>query len=243
MSDEIKILLAKAPLSFVGTVLYLDAATSDHRVEGNSAVIGVDCVLHGPPELSHLAGDQITLRLTQNRPEIGEAFAFFTAGASFGRTLALTELGRINVDVVEPFITAARDAGRGDSPFAPLIEEMSRDSLRRHAEGAAAVVLARVVALEAAGDRNAVMEDDPDWWRATLDVGHVERGELKSGPVNVLLANSRDRAWSASPKGRPGEEGLWLLHATSGERARLAPFEITHPEDAQPTARLAALRR
>jgi hypothetical protein len=34
---------------------------------------------------------------------------------------------------------------------------------------------------------------------------------------------------------------MWILHATEGEAAQLAPFAVLHPEDLQPSLQLDAL--
>ena len=85
-------------------------------------------------------------------------------------------------------------------------------------------------------------EHDPDWWQATLEVQHVERGTVEPGPMSVLYANSLDVQWRAAPKPKASQEGLWILHATAGQLAEVARFQIVHPEDYQPVQSLDALR-
>jgi hypothetical protein len=90
-------------------------------------------------------------------------------------------------------------------------------------------------------------EHYPDWWIATLEVDLVERGEVpgvtgNSGTVAVLYANSIDVHWQESPKPKASQAGLWLLHRTPDELAELAPFQLLHPIDLQPSIQLDLLR-
>jgi hypothetical protein len=114
------------------------------------------------------------------------------------------------------------------------------EQLRTHAAGADAVVLGRVVALRRAAGPP-LREHDPDWWVATLEVGHVQSGDVE-GDLDVLFPNSIDVRWQDVPKPQAAQDGLWILHATDGDLARLAPFRILHPEDLQEPQLLESLR-
>lgn len=244
MSDEIKALLAQAPFSFVGTVLHLGAATATNTpIDERTSVVKVDHVLHAPAAFSNLAGHQLTVQLstTVDPPAVGEAFAFFVQGVSFGESVVVAEVGRLPVESVEPHAQAAVDAGRTAGAFDGLIQEMKQDDLRARMLAADAVVKGRIVGVEKVGP-NSHSEHDPDWWRATIAVEHVETGDVGIGPVQVLFANSRDVRWHRSPKPQPGQGGVWLLHKNDGDLAALAPFQIVHPEDTQPTQQLDTLR-
>ena len=102
-------------------------------------------------------------------------------------------------------------------------------------------MVGRVVGLEDVLEP-VISEHDPDWWRATIDVSHVEKGDVQTGPLPVLYANSLDVQWRLSPKPKASQEGLWILHATEGDQREAAPFGIPHPEDYQPVQSLDDLR-
>jgi hypothetical protein len=72
--------------------------------------------------------------------------------------------------------------------------------------------------------------------------GKLPRGTEANGSVRVLYANSLDVRWRRSPKPKAGQGGLWLLHKTTGDRAELAPFELMHAIDVQPSLQLDLLR-
>ncbi|HEY2662104.1 MAG TPA: hypothetical protein VGI79_20460 [Caulobacteraceae bacterium] len=237
-------MIAKSSFSFVGTVLHLGAATTtDVPIDDHTAVVHVDHVLHAPEAFSQFEGQQVTLQLSRDvdLPTVGQAFAFFVEGLSFGESVAVAEVGRLPVETVEPHATAAMEAGATAGAFNGLIGEMQHDELRSHMQQADAVVLGKVVGIEKVGP-SAHSEHDPDWWRATLEVHHVERGDLQAGKVQVLFANSTDVRWRRAPKARASQSGVWVLHRTEGDLRDLAPFQILDPKDVQPTQQLDTIR-
>jgi hypothetical protein len=244
MSDtDIIGLMRQAPFSFVGTIEHLGAATmSNIPINERTAVVQVSYVLHAPPAFAGLAGHRITVQLAADKdlPAVGDSAAFFVEGLSFGESVAVSEVGRLPVDAVEPHVSAAITAGQ-PTAFAALEKQAATQQLREHADSADAVILGRVTKLE-----RAVIpirsEHDPDWWKATLEVLHVEKGNVGTGEVAVLYANSTDVRWRTAPKPKASQGGLWLLHATTGELSAVAPFTILHPEDFQQTQNLDQLR-
>ena len=73
---------------------------------------------------------------------------------------------------------------------------------------------------------------------------HVERGNAKEGPVEVLYPNSIDVRWHAVPKPKPGQEGVWILHTTTqGDQRAAAPYQLQHPNDYLPVDQLDAIRQ
>jgi hypothetical protein len=236
-------LLAKAPFAFVGTVEHLGASTmSSVEIHERTAVVHVDHILHSPPAFSTLAGQLITVQLSEDEdpPAVGESWAFFTEGVAFGESVVVAEAGRLPVDQVEPQVTASFEAGEQQA-FSSLQREVDQERLRQHAAQAAAIVVGRVVALARAGGA-VVSEHDPDWWKATIDVYHVERGNVEPGELTFLYANSLDVRWHTAPKPKASQGGLWILHSTEGPMRELAPFQILHPEDFQPLQELDVLR-
>jgi hypothetical protein len=245
MSDALKDLLGRSAFSFVATIVHLGAATmTDVPVDDHTAVVQVDHVLHAPEAFAHLENHRITLQLAQgvSVPAAGESYAFFAEGLAFGESVAVTEIGRLPVESVEPHANLAMAAGITAGAFNSLLHEMNQDKLRVHMQQADAVVIGRVSGIEKAGP-SIRSEHDPDLWRATIDVFHVERGTVSPGPLKVLFANSLDVRWYQVPKPKAAQGGLWLLHATASDLNALAPFQLLHPEDFQPTQQLEELRK
>jgi hypothetical protein len=244
MSEAAVTLLGEAAFSFVGTVERLGATTmEDVPVDERTAVVRVDQVLQAPDAFAQLGGMSVTVQLLPDTepPEVGSTFVFFANGLVFGTGIALTEIGRRPVEEMEPHIAAA-DAAGAPSASETLQRQVAAARLRTHADSADAIVLGRVVGLERASG-SPVREHDPDWWRATLHVTHVERGDVQDdSEIKVIYANSLDVRWREAPKPKASQNGLWILHATEGELAQLAPFEIVDSEDLQPVQNLELLR-
>jgi hypothetical protein len=216
--------LLDAAFAFLGTVEQLGAATmSELEANERTAVVRVDRVLHAPDEFASLAGQRITLQLAPGAaaPVPGESLVFFANGLAFGDGIALGEVAR----------RPAAEAQRIASAATPGAVALAR--AQRHAEAADAVVVARVARIEDVDDWRG-SEHDPGWKRATLALSRVERGDVPPGELAVLYPSSHDVLWREAPKPQPGQEGVWILHATEGELARHAPFQLLHPEDFQP---------
>jgi hypothetical protein len=242
--QDVSDLLRQTPFSFIGTIQSLGASLMPELpVDERTAIVRVDHVLQAPPAFTDLEGQSITMQLAPDLdpPQVGESAAFFTHGLAFGQQIAVREVGHVPVEAVEPEVTAAMAAGEPQS-FSALQREVDAERLREHASEADAVVVGRVVGLEDAV-RPVISEHDPDWWRATIEVDHVESGDVERGPIAVLYANSLDVQWRRAPKPKASQEGLWLLHATEGELSEAAPFRIIHPEDFQPAQQLETIRR
>lgn len=244
MPDQIRDLVAKTPLSFVGTVQHLGAATTAAvQIGDHTAVVHVDHVLHAPEAFRNLEGQQVTVQLLDSEPlpAVGESHAFFVEGLVFGESIAVKEVGRLPVETVEPQATAALEAGATAGAFNDILADIKKDELRTHLQSADALVLGRVIGVEKVGPVT-TSEHDPDWWRATLQVMHVERGDVSGDRVQFIFANSMDVRWHHTPKVKPSQGGLWVLHRTRKELADLAPYEVVDPKDFQPTQNLEVVR-
>lgn len=252
MADpSMKELLASSALVFTGTVSEVGTSSVPGiPVDARTVVIRAGEVLRCPPGVGLQAGSHITVQLSPDLPPLqpGAQAAFFTSGWVYGESLAVIETGRMPVDQA-----AARTATLAGRPEpATLVEaaiaELAQDEVLEHARTADAIVRGRVVLLAEVPDPAPPREHDPDWWIATLAVDLVEKGEVPGltggvGSVRVLYANSLDVHWRHSPKPKASQAGLWLLHRTSGEAEALAPFQIVHPLDLQPSVQLDFLRQ
>ena len=206
---DLKHLLREAPFGFVGTVERMGAgAMPDLPVDAHTAVVRVDRVLQAPPAFGGLEGSSVTLQTAPGEPLLkpGSSAAFFAEGPAFGESVALRELGRAPVDETEaPLARAARQAP-GD-PVADLQEEVADERVREHAAEADAVILGRVMALAKAADPQPA-EHDPDWWRATLQVFHVERGDVRRRPAwRCSTPTAWTSLWRAGPKPKASQGG------------------------------------
>lgn len=242
--NNITDLLQRSAISFTGTVERLGASSVPElsTVDDRTAIVLVDHVLHSPPAFAHLAGTQVTVQLATGTdpPAVGERLAFFANGLAFGGGLAVTEVGRLSASEVEPYIASAA-AASAPAPFSNLERAQKAEQLREHAVGAAAVVVGTVASLRRA-TTGRISEHDPHWWIATLDVHHVERGDVAAGQINVVYPNSQDVRWRDKPKPAAGQNGVWILHPTEGAAAELARYQLEDADDYQPVQNLDSLR-
>ncbi len=236
-------LMRESAISFIGTIAQLGATTvAELPVDDRTAIVEVEQVLHAPSSFLNLSGSRITLQLRSEAavPPPGQRIAFFANPVMFSRTLALAEIGRLPASEVDPRIAAAAETG-APSPLADLQGILATERLRDHVAHADAVVVGQVLGL-AKSQPSRYTEHDPDWWVATLGVRHVVKGDVGTGPLPVLYANSNDVRWYSKPKATAGQQGVWILHGTSGALRDLAPFQLADADDYQPIQQLDQLR-
>jgi len=238
--EDITDLVRRSAISFTGAITRLgDTTVAELPADDRTAVVTVDRVLHAPAAFRNLSGTAVTVRLRPDAeiPPAGERLALFANPLIFGRTLGLAEVDRLPASAADRYPAAAA----GVMPFAGIQDQLETEHLRAHAASADAIVIGQVLGLAQAGP-GGLGEHDPDWWVATLDVRHVERGDLATGPVRVLYANSADVRWHLAPKPAAGQRGVWLLHATEDRLRDLAPFQLADADDMQSVQRLDMIR-
>jgi hypothetical protein len=235
-------LASQSAFSFTGTVRHVGASNlAGLAANERTAIVHVDAVLHAASALQRLSGSDIVVQLAPGEAIIrpGQSVVLFTDPLAFGERVAVREVARLPVSAVEPHIAAATAAGV--SPQLSISQQVQAATIRVHANEAVAIVVGTVLRLEKAGPTR-FAEHDPDYWRATLQIDHVERGDVPWGEVTVLYANSQDVRYRQAPKPRASQRGVWLLHRTEAAQRDLASFLIIHPEDYQPIETLELIR-
>jgi hypothetical protein len=249
---SLKRLLGSAQLAFSGEV----EATGRSSVAGvpadeRTVVVRVDRPVQVPAGLQLPPGSRVTVQLSPKLPVLGtgESAMFFADGLVYGDTLAVSEVARASsAETAAPAGSHAQlAAGAPASPVDAAAAELAVDEVVDHAREADAVIRGHVIGLSHVPKDGPGKEHDPDWWIAELEVDLVAKGELPGGAqpgatVSVLYANSLDVTWRRCPKPKAGQSGLWLLHHARPELAELAPFELVHPIDMQPSLQLDVLR-
>ena len=245
MTDgSLKDLLAGASVAFVGTVRSFGQSLEPGiEADERTARVEVEQPLQAPEQVDVSPGSAVIVQLNRELPllAVDDRAAFFVEPLVYGDTLVAEEVARSDSpEALAP--TAAAPGEPGTTHVAAARGELSQQDVLAHARGADAVVRGAVVGLRAA-DSKPHKEHDPNWWIATLDCDVVAQGEVAGvgpagGEVDVLYANSIDRRYRAWPKPKAGQGGMWILHATEGELAQLAPFQLRHREDLQPSVTL-----
>jgi hypothetical protein len=247
----LKDLLASSTLAFTGTVTTMGSSSvAGFPADERTAVVTVREVLKAPSVLALSAGATVTVQLSPALPVLGagESASFFTDALAYGDGVAVRELARLPAEVAaDPTRPGVVSGRRRDAAVA--LRELAQEEIAAHARDADAVVRGYVVALEAVSQAQAPREHDPHWWVATLTVDLVEKGDIPLAaaardpvPVRVLYANSLDHRWHDALKPKAGQSGLWLLHRTDGPMAEIAPFQVLHRMDLQPSLQLDLIR-
>ncbi len=248
--QSIEDLLSSSSIAFTGAVEAVARSTvAGVPVDERTVVVRVDQLLHGPPGMGIPAGSRVTMQLSPDLPPLanGDSATFFANGWIYGETLAVTEVGRAPTAETAGLSAHMSGLAAPVSPVEAAVAQLSQDEVVAHAREADAVIRGHVVGLEHVPKEGPPGEHDADWWVATLEVDVVARGQLPEGAepggtVRVLYANSLDIRWRQAPKPKAGQGGLWLLHETGKELAQVAPFELLHAIDRQPSMQLDALR-
>jgi hypothetical protein len=235
-------LVRLAPLIVGGTVRKLGAASMPSvPVTSDTAVVRVDVVLRGPPELRDIARRDITVQLRPGRrPQVGARAVFFATSWLYGESIAVVEVGRMS------------GRGKDDDLGREIADAELRLADERLAERIAAaslVVSGRVEEVAPARvnrERMPQTEHDPDWWVAEVAVQTVERGRPprpdagqpgRPGTLPVLFPRSADEMWIDAPKFQPGQEGVWILQRDQKEKGwpilRVPGYTALDPLDFQ----------
>ena len=248
--DDMRRLLASAGLAFSGTVQAVgQSAEPGTAPDERTVTVAVEDALRAPDDLDLGPGAQVTVRLSADRPplNVGDQAVFFADAAIFGDGLVVDEVGRADVPATGRVLSGGGDLDVPVRAAEGLLADIAHEDLVAHASEADAIVRARVVGLREAPIDKHPAEHDPLWWIATFEADVVAKGDIPGGgaePVMVeaLYANSLDVRWRRSPKPKAGQGGLWLLHRAADDLAELAPFQLVHPEDLQPSVLLDDLR-
>jgi hypothetical protein len=239
-------LLARSTLVFTGTVDQAPSSTvSELPVDERTVVVRVDQALHTPEAVDLVPGERVTVQLDGDLPPLspGDEATFFTNGLVYGQDLAVAEVGRVSTQDVAAGMVLLEGGEPAESPVQAALAQLSVDEVVEHARSAAAVVRAQVTGLAMVPTTGPAQEHDPLWWTATLHADLVARGDPQAPcDISVLYANSLDVRWRWHLKPKAGQSGLWLLHATDGDEAGLAPFVLVHELDLQDSIMLDVLR-
>ena len=131
---EVLDLMSRAGISFTGTVQRVgESRVAGVAADERTAVVRVDQVLHAPDALARLAGSDVTVQLAADAEILqpGQRAAFFADAVAFGETLAVSEVGRLPVEAVEPHVSAAMAANL--SPQVDFRRQLAERRLQSHA--------------------------------------------------------------------------------------------------------------
>lgn len=212
-----------ATFVFEGTVVRRNASTVEAVVPDSlTAVVRVNRVLRVPPELEHLIGQEITVRLA-GPLAARTTMAFSTVGWVYGESLAVIELEHEPVAQLAGVTPAQQDEiawtrGAGDRVAA-----------------AGQVILGQVVGMSPHPRTEPPSEHAAYWWKADVQVDAVLKGP-RARVVPVVFANSMDVMWRFAPKLQPAQKAILVLHQGAEElpdrrsRGILLPLDLHAPD-------------
>jgi len=240
---------------FRGTVRRLRASASPLVKGGpDTAVATVEEVIEAPELLSHLAGQEITMRFEgRKRPKKGQQVTFRCVGWLFGEAVA------VRVVDFAPFTAAGRALIAATTAPDPAARLAQRDAEARF-DQADVVASGRVVSVSLApGSAPAMLsfnaeaniedrlsEHVPLWRDAVIEVHAVHKGQHSGDTATVRFPASVDVMWFRAPKFHVGQEGFFMMHRgelAGSKRPDVAvaaggPSDQTltalHPADYQP---------
>jgi len=206
VSPGVEDFIRQSAYIFVGTVEKLRAATMPVvQVTDRTAVVRVDEVLYPTKTLADFTSKEITVQLKEPQQlRAGERAVFFTQGGIFGKSMAVLEVGHLEVSEVQ--VLRRR--------VAEIAVTKANEDLQRRMASAEVVLVGKVLSVKPAklAQRGPITEHDPDWYEAEIEVHSAKKGQLPGRTVLVLFSNSEDVMWDRAPKLKEGQEGAWILH-------------------------------
>jgi hypothetical protein len=224
----------KANFVFKGTVKKLKSATmAEVPLSDRTAVVRVDEVIDGPPDLTGFLGQEITVELSSVRKvSVGQKMVFHTTGWMFGGSVAVRSLRE----------EAAKSSGIKTSQAGKAAH--ANAARPAHFSDADLVVSGKVVSVRIPADataarkrttktRSPITEHDPVWREAVIQVDDVLKGEKKAKQVTVRFPDSSDVMFHGVPRFEPGQEGYFMLHKgdatkTTGRRVQKSKSADTY---------------
>lgn len=197
---------------FEGTIRKLNAATmSEVPLSDRTAIVRVDKVIDGPPDLAGFLGQEITVELSGNGTvRAGQRMVFQATAWIFGASVAVRSLREEPIEG-----TSAQRRAPAPQPA--------------HFSDADLVVSGKVVDVRIPADTSAsrkrttkgpspITEHDPVWREAVIQVSDVLKGEKTAKQVKVRFPDSSDVMFHGVPKFETGQEGYFMLHKGATSR-------------------------
>jgi hypothetical protein len=196
---------ADSEFIFRGTHLVLDASTIDAEEVSGLAIVRVDEVLSGAPVFRGLAGQQVTVRLSEpGRARVGQERVFFTRSWHFGESIGVIEVGSVEAP-------DARGLERMQDDIRQAQQAQSDAELTELLQSAELVMRGRVERVRPADVPPMASEHDPMWHEADVTIVRLLKGEFQESTITIWFPMSDDVMWRLAPRFEPNVEGIWLL--------------------------------
>ena len=232
-SNDVDRLVLETPFIFEGKVLKADGKTMPTLQDDRpAAIVIISKVLKAPKAFLDYTNREVTLYIKEPVKE-GQRAVFFTVGHTFGRGLAVRELGRITSNDTDlQHITLQK------------IKQAPARLLREHAQSSELVVVGRVEAIlsPTEGDGSFISEHYPYWRGARIKVLSIESGRYDKQTLVVPFPLSQDVMWYDRPQFKLDQVGIWILHKHTADPTGISLFNIVHQSDFLPMRSLDFVR-
>jgi len=233
-------LTRQAHFVFIGLVAQLRAATmSQVPVTDRTAIIKVVKVLQVPASFGDWTNQQITVQLSDGaHVQQGQQYVFYTNGWLFGESIAVHALAQ------HPATPEVLQRQVSDPVQALADRDLQARVARADLIVAGKVTTTRLPATPATdrpGPPVPVTRKHPRQHEAVIEIESVEKGNYSEKQVVAFFHTSTDVAWHKSPKFKPGDEGIFLLHKVETPETEVL-YSCSHELDFQPWSKLDQIR-
>lgn len=205
------------------------------QATASTAVVRVDELLDAPPALVGLKGQEVTVELTApGSVREGQTAIFFTNGIVFGEHLDVKEVGRMTTPA--DLAALRRDIGA-------VRAKTEDEKVQARVQSSVLVVTGKVLETKPLAQSGPLSEHDPEWAEAIVEIETIEKGSHDGRTVTVYFPRSTDEHWLLSPKFRPGQQGIFLLHREDTKGFPQGGFFALSPLDFQPLEKGELIRR
>jgi hypothetical protein len=207
----------EATFVFKGVIKKLKATTvTAAPVSDRTCIVTVDQIMEAPKNLAAYAHQDITVELsTRRKVNVGDSIIFHAISWLFGEGLAVRSL----------YEEAEAD---GATRHIAAVTRRKQPQTRKHFNDADIVISGKVVEVRLpksgpdkkkraapATATTRVSEHNPKWREAVIKVAEVHKGRASQRQVVIRFPASTDVAWRHAPKFEAGQEGYFMLHAST----------------------------
>jgi hypothetical protein len=217
--SQVKSLVEGSSIVFLGTVRPETRLRRESSMGTRAGLVRIETVLEAPAVLGNLRGVEVTVLWRDHALKPGAKDIFFTNAASYGERITLAEVGRA--------------PSKQQKAVEAAIEERRQGPLRTRVTEAELIVIGAVEEVELPEGPGPEF-DDPLFGKAYVRAESSIKGSVPGEWVEVLFASSKDVRWYASPKLRPGQEGIFLLRRGESKKAPPDALTVLGPLDVQP---------
>jgi hypothetical protein len=205
----------------------------------NIAIAKVIEFFEAPNLFANYVGKELRVQLSSSQTiKEGQQRVIFAKPWLYGESITVQEVGQFEVQ---------GETSSLHKQVTDTIQNLADKKLQQHLDEINIVVLGKVSQINEVetsdsdeGHENEPLEvDAPLYFKAIVEVEDVIKGKLSDKHVEVLFNNNLDKSNYNTPKFKPGQEGIFLLHKQQIKELNMEAFTALDPTDFQPKDQLA----